>query len=167
MPVYPGALRFADLRELVGSERTLTSRRFPLSAELSYRSQNNLVTMTLTGAQLKTLLEEHFQGCALDFPQGIGPPRFNHILQVSEGFTYSWNPAGATCNKVDAGSIKVNGVTIDPTRKHRVTVSSYLAEGGDRLYEFTHGIERVDGAQDVDSLARISHQERATEQAYM
>jgi 5'-nucleotidase len=115
--------------------------------------QENLVTMTLTGAQLKTLLEEQFKGCALDFPPGISTRRGDAILQVSEGFTYSWNRAGATCNKVDANSIKMNGVTVDPTRKYRVTVSSYLAEGGDRLYEFTHGMERVDGAQDVDSLA--------------
>jgi 5'-nucleotidase len=115
--------------------------------------QQNLVTMTLTGAQLKTLLEEQFQGCALDFPPGISPPRFNQVLQVSEGFTYAWNPAGATCNRVDANSIKVNGVTIAPTRKYRVTVSSFLAEGGGKLYEFTRGTERVDGAQDVDALA--------------
>jgi 5'-nucleotidase len=84
---------------------------------------------------------------------GISPPQSNQILQVSEGFTYAWNPAGATCNKVDAASIKVNGVTIDLTRKYRVTVSSYLAEGGDRLFEFTRGTERVDGAKDVDALA--------------
>jgi 5'-nucleotidase len=115
--------------------------------------QNNLVTMTLTGAQLQTLLEEQFKGCALGFPVGISPPQSNQILQVSEGFTYAWNPAGATCNKVDAASIKVNGVTIDLTRKYRVTVSSYLAEGGDRLFEFTRGTERVDGAKDVDALA--------------
>lgn len=115
--------------------------------------QENLVTMTLTGAQLKTLLEEQFQGCALDFPLGISPPRSNRTLQVSEGFTYAWNPAGATCNRVDAKSIKLDGVTITATAKYRVTVSSYLAEGGDRLYEFTHGTEHVDGAQDVDALA--------------
>ncbi len=115
--------------------------------------QQNLVTITLTGTQLQTLLEEQFKGCALDFPPGVIPPRSDQILQVSEGFTYAWNPAGATCNKVDAGSIKVNGLIVGPTRKYRVTVSSYLAEGGDRLYEFTHGMERVDGAQDVDALA--------------
>ena len=115
--------------------------------------QEDLVTMTLTGAQLKTLLEEQFKGCALDFPPGISASRRDTILQVSESFTYAWNSAGATCNKVVANSIKVNGVTIDPTRKYRVTVSSYLAEGGDRLYEFTHGTDRADGAQDVDALA--------------
>lgn len=115
--------------------------------------QENLVTMTLTGAQLKALLEEQFKGCALDFPAGISAPRRDSVLQVSEGFTYTWNPAGAACNKIDASSIKVNGVTIDPRRKYRVTTSSYLAEGGDRKYEFTHGTERVDGAQDVDAFA--------------
>lgn len=115
--------------------------------------QQNLVTMTLTGVQLKILLEEQFKGCALDFPAGINARRSNGILQVSEGFAYAWNPAGTACNKVDASSIKLGGVTVVPTRKYRVTVSSYLAEGGDRLYEFTHGTDRLDGAQDVDALA--------------
>ena len=43
---------------------------------------NSLVTMTLTGAQLDTLLEQ--QWC------GQGLPR---ILQVSAGFTYTWDAA--------------------------------------------------------------------------
>lgn len=115
--------------------------------------QENLVTLTLTGAQLKILLEEQFKGCALDFPAGIGARPGDAILQVSQGFAYTWNPAGAACNRVDASSIKLDGVTVAPTQKYRVTVSSYLAEGGDRLYEFTHGTDRVDGAQDVDALA--------------
>ena len=79
--------------------------------------QQNLVTMTLTGTQLKTLLEEQFNGCTLDFPTGISAHRSDVILQVSEGFTYAWNTAGATCDKVEASSIKVNGVTIVPTQK--------------------------------------------------
>jgi len=115
---------------------------------------NSLVTMTLTGLQLKKLLEQQFKGCALDFPAGntMGHAA-DQILQVSQGFTYSWNPAGAACNKVDAGSIQINGVTVVPTDKYRVTMNSFLADGGDQLYEFTLGTERVGGAQDIDALA--------------
>lgn len=115
---------------------------------------NSLVTMTLTGAQLKTLLEEQFKGCTVDFPAGSTTGRTaDQILQVSEGFTYTWNPAGPTCSKVDASSIKLNGATIEPTGKYRVTMNSFLADGGDQLYEFTHGTDRVGGAQDIDALA--------------
>ncbi len=115
---------------------------------------NSLVTMTLTGAQLKTLLEEQFKGCTLDFPAGNTAGRSaDQILQVSDGFTYTWNPGGAACNKVDATSLKLNGAAIVPTGKYRVTVNSFLADGGDQLYEFTLGTERVGGAQDIDALA--------------
>ena len=115
---------------------------------------NSLVTMTLTGAQLKILLEEQFKGCTLDFPLGKNLGRVgDQILQVSEGFTYTWNPAGPACEKVDPASIKINGVTVGPTSKYRLTTNSFLADGGDQLYEFTYGTDRVGGPQDIDALA--------------
>jgi len=115
---------------------------------------NSLVTMTLTGVQLKTLLEQQFKGCSLDFPPGNTSGRFaDQILQVSEGFTYTWDSAGAACNKVDPASIKINGVTVVPAEKYRVTANSFLADGGDQLFEFTRGTDRVGGPQDIDALA--------------
>jgi 5'-nucleotidase len=50
---------------------------------------NSLVTMTLTGAQVKTLLETQFNGC-----NGQSAER---ILQVSVGFSYAYT-AGNACN---------------------------------------------------------------------
>ena len=115
---------------------------------------DSLVTMTLTGAQLKTLLEQQFRGCTLDYPAGSGGGQAaDQILQVSNGFTYTWNPAGAACHKVDAASIKIDGVTVAPTRKYRVTANGFLADGKSQLYEFTRGTERVGGIQNVDALA--------------
>ena len=115
---------------------------------------NSLVTMTLTGAQLKILLEEQFKGCTLDFPPGKNLGRVgNQILQVSEGFTYTWNPAGTACEKVDPASIKINGVEVVPAQRYRVTTNSFLVDGGDQLYEFTRGTDRVGGPQDIDALA--------------
>lgn len=114
---------------------------------------NTLVTMTLTGAQMKTLLEEQFKGCALGSPGGDAPaPSFDRILQVSEGFSYTWNPDGATCNKVDAGSIKINGAAIDPSAKYRVTVNNYLADGGDDMYVLKQGTDLTGGPLDLDAL---------------
>jgi len=114
---------------------------------------NSLVTMTLTGAQIKVLLEEQFKGCALDFPAGTTVGRVNnYILQVSKGFSYEWNSAGPPCSKVDAGSMKIGGVPVVATQKYRVTANSFLSDGGDQFYEFTHGGERVGGAQDLDAL---------------
>ncbi len=114
---------------------------------------NNLVTMTLIGAQIKTLLEEQFKGCALDFPAGnASPPPTNRILQVSEGFSYTWNPEGAPCDKVDAGTIKINGAAVDPSAQYRVTVNNYLADGGDQFYVLKKGSDLIGGPLDLDAL---------------
>jgi 5'-nucleotidase len=114
---------------------------------------DSLVTMNLTGTQIKTLLEEQFKGCALDFPASdSAAPAIDRILQVSNGFAYTWNKDGAACNKVDPGSIKINGALVTPTAKYRITVNSYLADGGDQLYVLKEGTDRLGGPQGVDVL---------------
>ena len=114
---------------------------------------NHLVTMTLRGAQLKTVLEEQFKGCAAGFPaaEKNGQPE-EEQMQVSKGFTYSWNPAGKVCEKVDAASIKIDGTAVVPDGKYRITVNNYLADGGSHMYEFTRGTDIVSGELDLDAL---------------
>ncbi|HSJ50111.1 MAG TPA: 5'-nucleotidase, partial [Actinomycetota bacterium] len=104
---------------------------------------NSLVTMTLTGQQIDTLLEQQ-----IDTPA----PGQNRILQVSEGFTYSWSASAPTGNKVDIGSIAIDGVPIDPAASYRVTVNSFLADGGDNFTVLVQGTDRLGGALDLDAL---------------
>ncbi len=104
---------------------------------------NNLVTVTMTGAQIDALLEQQFVGCG---------QTSNRILQVSNGFTYSWSSSAPACNKVDPTSIKLNGVTLDPAGSYRVTMNSFLADGGDGFTTFTLGTDRLGGAVDTDAL---------------
>ena len=104
---------------------------------------NSMVTMTLTGAQIETLLEQQFAGC------GAASDR---ILQVSAGFTYTWSASAAACSKVDPTSIMLNGVAIDPTASYRVTVNSFLADGGDSFPILTQGTNRVGGEVDTDAF---------------
>jgi 5'-nucleotidase len=104
---------------------------------------NSLVTMTLSGAQLDTLLEQQFIGCG---------QTANRILQVSNGFTYSWSASGAACEKVDAASIMIDGVTVDPSASYRVTVNSFLADGGDNFAVLRSGSDRLGGDVDTDAL---------------
>lgn len=113
---------------------------------------NNLVTMTLTGAQIKTMLEQQFKGCALESPPGAAPPSTDRHLQVSEGFSYTWSKDGAECNKIDARSIKIHGVTVSPSAKYRVTMNSLLADGGEQLYVLKKGTDRRVGPQDLDAM---------------
>ncbi len=114
---------------------------------------DNLVTMDLTGTQIKTLLEEQFKGCALDFPATeSAAPSIDRILQVSDGFTYEWSKNGAACDRVDPSNIKINDAVIVPSAKYRVTVNTYLADGGDQLFVLKQGTDRVGGVQGLDAL---------------
>lgn len=107
---------------------------------------NSLVTMTLTGAQIETLLEQQFVGCT-------NGQTANRILQPSVGFQYVWNGNGPNCDKVDPATITINGVVVDPASNYRVTVNSFLADGGDRFFVLSSGTARLGGAIDLDALA--------------
>jgi len=104
---------------------------------------NSLVTMTLTGAQIDTLLEQQFAGCGFTS---------NRILQVSAGFTYTWSASGAACNKVNSATIMINGVPVSSSAIYRVTVNSFLADGGDSFPVLKDGTNRLGGAVDTDAL---------------
>jgi 5'-nucleotidase len=104
---------------------------------------NSLVTMTLTGAQIERVLEEQFVGCTNAAAR---------ILQVSAGFTYTWSAAGPVCEKVDPTTVKIGGVTVNPTASYRVTVNSFLADGGDSFPTLKQGTNRLGGAVDTDAL---------------
>jgi 5'-nucleotidase len=106
---------------------------------------NSMVTMTLTGAQIETLLEQQFAPCTFTS---------NRILQVSVGFSYTWSASGGTCDKVDPSTIKINGVTVVPGNSYRVTVNSFLADGGDSFPVLPLGTNKLGGEVDTDSLER-------------
>lgn len=102
---------------------------------------NSLVVMTLTGEQIKALLEQQATGVNATRPR---------ILQPSAGFTYTWTPSASDGNR--ASNLRLNGVLIDPAANYRVTVNSFLAAGGDGFTVLTQGTNRLGGAQDIDAL---------------
>jgi 5'-nucleotidase len=106
---------------------------------------NSLVTMTLTGAQIDTLLEQQFAGCT---------HANNRILQVSNGFTYSWSLSGGICEKVDPATIQIHGVTVEYGASYRVTVNSFLADGGDSFPVLVEGTNRLGGEVDTDAFEK-------------
>ena len=103
---------------------------------------NVLITMTLTGAQIHQLLEQQWQD-----------PNRPHVMAVSQGFTYEWDPNAPVGERVDPDSIRLRGETIDPEADYRVTVNNFMADGGDGFTVLTEGTDRVGGAVDVDALA--------------
>ncbi len=102
---------------------------------------NNLVTLTLTGEELDTMLEQQW----LNQPK----PR---ILQISKGFSYTWSEAKPAGEKVDIASITLDGKPIDPKASYRVTVNNFLADGGDGFKVFRKAKDQLPGIFDVDAL---------------
>ena len=102
---------------------------------------NSLVTLTLTGAQIKKLLEQQW----LNQPK----PR---ILQVSEGFSYTWDDQRPRGDFVAAEGITLNGRTIDPAARYRVTINGFLADGGDGFSVFKEGAEPRGGPPEIAAL---------------
>ena len=106
---------------------------------------NNLVVLTLTGAQLKTVLEQQY---AMPIrPKATKPA----ALAISEGFRYSYNLAKPAGQRISGMSL--NGTPIDPGAHYRIVVNNYLASGGDGLTGFTAGTDLLDtGIVDIDAL---------------
>lgn len=101
---------------------------------------NNLVVMTLTGAQIERLLEQQWTGG-------------NGVLQISDSLRYTWDATRTPGDRVDPASIKINGSTVDPAASYRVTMNNFLADGGDNYTVFREGTNRVGGVVDTDALA--------------
>jgi len=103
---------------------------------------NSLVTKTMTGDQIRRLLQQQFVGCG---------QTSQRVLQISATMTYQSNPAAATCaDKI--GEIRIGGVVVTATTTLRVTMNNFLAFGGDGFTVFTEGTNALGGAQDIDAL---------------
>ena len=107
---------------------------------------NSLVTMTLTGTQIDALLEQQAPAGS----DGLG-----RTLQISHSLTYTWSASAPIGSKVDIASIMINGVPIDPNAPYRVTVNSFLADGGDGFAVLTQGTDRLGGDVDLDALVKF------------
>jgi 5'-nucleotidase len=101
---------------------------------------NSCVKMDLTGAQVKTLLEQQW---------GPGTPPNGRILKTS-GFVYTWSLTPPVGSRVS--SILVGGVPIDPLATYSIACNSFLAGGGDGFTTFNLGTNRVGGPVDLDAL---------------
>lgn len=100
---------------------------------------NDLVTMKLTGEQVKKALNQQFQD-----------PNRIRMLQIS-GLAYKWDASRPASDRV-YDLKKTDGTPIDPTQVYSVTVNSFMASGGDAFTVFAEGSDRVVGPTDLDGL---------------
>jgi 2',3'-cyclic-nucleotide 2'-phosphodiesterase (5'-nucleotidase family) len=125
----PGGIR----ADLVCSQACSQASPAPVTYNQLFNVQpfNNVMTVkTMTGDMIYRLLEQQFTGA-------------NGILQVSDGFAYSWSPT--TTPHVVPGSVTIDGVAVDKTASYRVAMNNFLASGGDGFTVFNEGPTRSEG----------------------
>ena len=103
--------------------------------------RNQLVTITLTGKQIKDMLEQQW----LD-------PKRPRILQVSNGFSYAWDGSKGDGERVLPERMSLHGQPVDPAASYRVTINNFLFVGGDGFTVLTRGTATQVGIYDVDAL---------------
>jgi 5'-nucleotidase len=101
---------------------------------------NILQTVTMTGEQIKNVLEQQFTAAR------------TFVLQPSAGLKYTWTASAPFGSRVSG--ITLNGVPLDPNASYRVTVNSFLQGGGDGFSEFTKGTAITGGGIDLDAFSK-------------
>jgi 5'-nucleotidase len=137
--VNPGEIRTGLPAGEVTFARAFASQPFGTS----------LVTMTLSGGQVFTLLKQQWCGRAT--------PR---ILQPSRSVSYGWSAqiaAQAVGQSCDAApnpvlSLTIGGEPVSGHENYRITVSSLLASGFNRFPALLGGRQLADGVADTASL---------------
>jgi 5'-nucleotidase len=98
-----------------------------------------LVTETMTGAEIKAVLEQGFDD--------VGPEQ---ALAPSAGLVYRFDRGGPVGQRIV--SITLAGKALDPDARYRVTMNGFLALGGDGFSVFTGGRDAVTGPTDIEAL---------------
>ena len=106
---------------------------------------NTLVTMSLTGAQVVSVLEEQWQ------PAGAQRPFLK--LGVA-GLTYTYDPTGAAGGRIT--EVMVGDTPLDLAASYTVVVNSFLSSGGDNFVTFAAGTDRADSGR-VDLQAFVDY----------
>jgi 5'-nucleotidase len=106
---------------------------------------NDVVVLTLTGAQLRALLE-----------QQVRPDGTAKLLQPSASLRYTWTASAPAGQHVS--DLSVGGQPVQPGRDYRVAVNSFLADGGDGFTLLRQGRDRHTGPNDADALVAFVQQ---------
>lgn len=108
-----GPIRAADLRNLIPHE-------------------SKVVTMTLTGAQIREILEQSLENTYTKDPR----TKVGGLAQVS-GLVFVYRPNAAKGSRLQ--DVRVGGRALETGREYRVATNSLLAEGGHNYTVFRSG----------------------------
>jgi 5'-nucleotidase len=106
---------------------------------------NVMTVMTCTGAQIEQILEQQW---------GVNAAGalITNILQVPDGFTYTYDFARPMGDRIDISSIEIDGTPISALASYRVATNNFLATGGDGFAAFTGCTNPLGGEIDLDVL---------------
>lgn len=104
---------------------------------------NSLTVLTLSGAQVRQMLEDQQR------PGRTGPS----FLIPSSSLTYRWAAKAEHGQRVR--DLRVAGVPLDPAADYRLTVNSFLADGGDGVVMLVNGRNKLGGELDIDALIAL------------
>lgn len=118
---------------------------------------NSLTLLTLSGAQLRELLEQQWQDGSMGF----------YPLQPSASLNYRFDDSRPKGQRVIAESLMVDGQPVQPQQDYRIVMNSFLAEGGDNFTVLKQARDRLDtGINDLESMiAYLQERDRAGEPA--
>ena len=120
---------------------------------------NTLITQTMTGAEIKAVLEQGFDT--------NGP---NQALAPSAGLTYRYDLSRPIGDRVF--DLMLDGKPLAPAASYRVTTNNFLAQGGDSFTLLAKQRDAVIGGVDLDAmeawleavpLRAVPSEDRATE----
>lgn len=114
---------------------------------------NSLTLLTLSGAQLRELLEQQWQDGGMGF----------YPLQPSASLSYRYDDSRPKGQRVIAGSLLVDGQPVQDAQDYRLALNSFLAEGGDNFSVLKQARDRLDtGINDLESMiAWLQERDRA------
>lgn len=107
---------------------------------------NTLVTLDMTGAEIKAVLEEQWQ------PAGASRPFLK--LGVNEAFSYTYDPTAAQGSHIV--DIFLDGAPLDLGATYSVGANSFLASGGDNFVSFRLGENKADSGK-IDLEAMVDY----------
>ena len=107
---------------------------------------NTLVTLQMTGAQVKAVLEEQWQ------PAGASRPFLK--LGVNDALSYTYDPTASQGSHIT--DIFLNGEPLDLGATYTVGANSFLASGGDNFVSFKLGTAKADSGK-IDLEAMVDY----------
>jgi 5'-nucleotidase len=139
----PGGIR-ASLKYAPGNGETRQPGEVTYGNAFTVQPFANVMQVkTMTGQMLYDLLEQQWSGANSGTNQ--------KILQVSNGFTYSYDMTRPG-TKVIPGSVKLNGNPVDPLASYQVAMNNFLGAGGDNFTVFNQGTNTIGGMVDLDAF---------------